>query len=95
MSVARCMREIDSQEYAYWRAYAELEPFGPAQEDLRASWQPVFYYNAHRSRSQSTLKPGDLFPSLKVDEPRVTREQFRDMFRTFAQRSKPGEKTSF
>jgi hypothetical protein len=31
----------------------------------------------HRGRNDSTLKPGDFFPSLKVDEPLLTAEHMK------------------
>lgn len=65
MSVKRCMREVDSPEFAEWMAYSMIEPFGPDREDERAGMIAALIANVNRDPK---LRPepydvDDFFPS--------------------------------
>jgi hypothetical protein len=68
---------MDSAEWLGWLAYASLEPFGPAREDLRAA-EVVCAVAASVGVRQ---KPADVFASLR--EPR-SRERERGFGMTMA-----------
>lgn len=46
-------------------AYAELEPFGPIQEDYRAAVTACLVYNANRKPGAAPKQPAEFFESLK------------------------------
>ena len=69
MSVRRAQQEIDSREFAEWLAFMELEPFGPARDDLRAGTLAALIANVNRDpHRHGPFEPADFFAELKVDE---------------------------
>lgn len=73
MTVAELGSRMSSAEFMAWVAYAELEPFGPLREDLRAGHIAALIANIARSMGKrpSTAKPSDWFPELAEPEPPV------------------------
>lgn len=72
-----------------WWAYAAVEPFGPIQEDYRAGLLTTMFHNVHRSGA--SLKPEELFPSLKVlikaaGDQKLTAEQFGEFLKAMTSR---------
>ena len=76
MSVSRCMREVDSAEFAEWMAFATWEPFGPEREDQRAGMIAALIANVNRDSSKRP-QPYD------VDDffPRYDQEQYEEAAR--------------
>lgn len=48
-----------SRELAEWRAYEQLEPFGPRREDIRAGTVAAMVYNMNRNKDAPVLEAGD------------------------------------
>jgi hypothetical protein len=69
MSVKRCRREVDSEEFAGWMAYAELEPFGPLREDERAGVIAALTANVNRDSKHKPVPfvATDFFPKHPID----------------------------
>lgn len=69
MSVKRAQREIDSPEFSEWMAYAEIEPFGPIREDLRAGQVAALIANVNRDpkTKPDAYTAEDFFPPPWVD----------------------------
>ena len=61
-----------------WMAYAQLEPFGPVQDDFRAGHLTALTFNANRKKNAKALGPEDFFPSLKAPVESDQRDR-RDM----------------
>ena len=61
------LARISSQELSEWIAYADLEPFGPLQEELRAGTITATVANTARDpkRKRKGYQPADFFYSLK------------------------------
>lgn len=57
---------MDSWEWTGWLAFAQLEPFGPLRDDLRAGAIAAAVLNAAGIRTT----PERIFPSLKESRPR-------------------------
>lgn len=68
MSVKRCMREIDSQEFAEWMAYSLYEPFGPEREDQRAGMVAALIANVNRDEKKRSepYDVEDFFPRYET-----------------------------
>lgn len=64
MSVKRCMREVDSPEFAEWMAYSTHEPFGPEREDQRAGMIAALIANVNRDTKKRSepYDVEDFFP---------------------------------
>jgi hypothetical protein len=58
---------IGQRQFAEWMEYYSLEPFGARQEDLRAGilGSIAINGNPHRGKGARSVKPEQLFPSLK------------------------------
>src|SRR2546421_220618 len=61
-TVRELLDSLDPRELSWWEIFAELEPFGPHQEELRAG---VIAALIHNQGAKQGRGPGDLFPSLK------------------------------
>lgn len=68
MSVSRCMREIDSAEFAEWMAFSMYEPFGPEREDQRAGMVAALIANVNRDSSKKSdpYTVEDFFPRYET-----------------------------
>lgn len=66
--VKELMGRIDSDEFTYWIAFYNIEPFGPMQEDLRAGYATSILYNVNRAEKSQAKSPGDFFHSLKQEK---------------------------
>jgi hypothetical protein len=62
MSVKRCQREVSSEEFSEWFAFAMLEPFGGQMEDMRAGMVAATIANCHSTKRR--FHPSDFFSSL-------------------------------
>lgn len=71
MSLKRCMREVDSAEFAEWMAYCVWEPFGPEREDQRAGMVAALIANVNRDPKQrpTPYDVEDFFP--RYGEPEI------------------------
>jgi len=58
--MARC----DSREFAEWRAFYELEPWGDDRADLRAGIVASTIANVNRGKGQKAFNPGDFMPEF-------------------------------
>jgi hypothetical protein len=69
MSVRRAQAEIDSKEFVEWQAFARLEPFGAAEDDLRFARLASLFANIHRNpkNSPSHFTPDDFMPEYDAD----------------------------
>ena len=63
MSVRAAQEEIDSAEFAEWRAYHEVDPFGEDRADLRSGIVASVVANANRTKGRA-FKPGDFMPDF-------------------------------
>lgn len=78
MSVRRARQEIDSREFADWRAYDRWEPIGPVRTDLNAATIAAAVMNARRTkRSDPLARPDEFMP--KFYRPPVRRSA-RELF---------------
>ena len=80
MTVAQLLGSIGSHELMEWEQYAQLEPFGPMIEDLRAGLAPAATINANRDPEKSKpVGPLDLYPwhnpSAKPTSPATAEER--------------------
>lgn len=59
-----------------WRAYFELEPFGPLQEDYQAGIVATILANSNRDpkKRRNPYTPQDFFPSLAAEQEQRTLE---------------------
>lgn len=71
------LRRITAAQFREWLAYFELEPFGPAREDLRAGAIAAAVYNSSlgRKKGSRAIKPSDVFENLRVAQPKQTADQ--------------------
>lgn len=65
-SVLDLMAEMDAVEWAGWRAFADLEPFGPLRDDLRAASVASITAASNGLR----VRPDEVFASLNAPRPR-------------------------
>lgn len=71
------LEEIDAEQFDHWKAFAEVEPFGPWAEDLRSSMQMA----QRAARYSKGVKPSDFMlckvSTVKAKKPsmKVLREQ--------------------
>jgi hypothetical protein len=81
------LAEMSQRQFLEWMEYYALEPFGARQEDLRAGilGSILINGNPHRRSSARTVKPQDLFPSLKDTALKVqSYEEMIDAAKRFA-----------
>ena len=74
MTVREAQDRIDAREYALWRAYYEIEPFGEERADLRAAIIAMTIANVFRGRGRS-YKAEDFMPDFDRRVRRQTNEQ--------------------
>lgn len=80
MSVKRCMREVDSAEFAEWMAYSIHEPFGPEREDQRAGMIAALIANVNRDPKQRAqpYNVEDFFPRFDTMPKEVVQPEALD-----------------
>lgn len=66
---------MSAREFHEWRAYAELEPFGPNQTDWSFGLLAALMVNTHVPSSNVPSKPEDFYPHLRPETPEQTPEQ--------------------
>lgn len=59
MSVARAQREVDSREFAEWRALDSIEPITLSRIDYAAA---IIAYMVAQTQTKSRLKPEKFLP---------------------------------
>ena len=62
MTVSRLLAELGSSELTEWQAFATMEPFGGAVDDLRAGLAPALTANMHRAEGTEAINPMDFYP---------------------------------
>lgn len=83
MSVRRAQQEIDAREFAEWKAFGQIEPFGEVRADLRAAIIATAACNAGGIKAE----PGNFMPrfdarhEMKAD---AVPEKVRDVFGAIA-----------
>ncbi len=80
--MARC----DSREFAEWRAYYELEPWGEERADLRAGIVASTIANVNRGKGKA-FSPGDFMPEFdKPIRKKQTAAEMAAVMNLFAKR---------
>jgi len=71
MTVSRLLAELGSREMTEWQAFAQLEPFGGAVDDLRAGLGPALTVNMNRTEGTEPIGPMQFYPwyDAKAPEP--------------------------
>ena len=62
--MARCQAEVDSEEFAWWLAYYQTDPFGERRADLRAATTSAVIANCNRGEKQRPFTAGDFMPDF-------------------------------
>lgn len=62
MTVRELLTRMDAAEFAEWRAFERLEPFGGWAEDYRAGLVASMLANIHRAPGKPTVEPMRFFP---------------------------------
>ena len=82
------LEEVGAGELTEWQAFAEMEPFGCAVEDLRAGLAPAVTVNINRAENTEAMSPMDFFPwqrdgtkaePVEPDTPEVLSRKLREM----------------
>jgi len=60
---------MTSSEFTHWRAYHDLESFGPIREDYRSGIVASLLYNANRKEGASAMCPMDFFEDPEPQSP--------------------------
>jgi hypothetical protein len=60
------LQHIDSEEMAWWHAYDQFEPIGPASDRYLAAMLLSVLFTVHSSK---TWKPEDFMPGRDYHEP--------------------------
>lgn len=75
---------ITARQWQEWQEFADLEPFGGVQDDLRACVTAIF---ARLAFSSSDLSPLEFFPELKrLSSREQTPEEMAEIARQWAAR---------
>ena len=72
MTVSRLLAELSSSELTEWHAFANMEPFGGAVDDLRAGLGPALTVNMNRAKDVDPIGPMAFYPwhdATKAPEP--------------------------
>ncbi len=56
------------------KAFFKINPFGPMQDDVRASYMTSILYNSNKKKGSAAKGPKDFFPSL-APAPKSEEEQ--------------------
>jgi hypothetical protein len=67
-TVREARRRCDAPEFALWRAYFEIDPWGEERADLRAGFTSAILVNAHSKKGSRRAKPTDFLLSKKAEE---------------------------
>lgn len=83
------LEEVGAGELTEWVAFAELEPFGGAVEDLRAGLGPAVTVNMNRTEDAEPVTALDFYawhkddvrsmPSVEPESPEVLAAKLRAM----------------
>ena len=69
MTVSRLLAELSSSELTEWHAFANMEPFGGAVDDLRAGLGPALTVNMNRAKDSEPIGPMTFFPWHNPEAP--------------------------
>lgn len=71
------LRRLSVKQLTEWMAFAELEPFGPGREDLRAGVLAAVTANSAfgRGKGAKSYKPSDFFETLKPPTKRMSADE--------------------
>jgi hypothetical protein len=56
---------MSSNEFAEWRAYDRINPFGERRADLRAGVVAAVVANANRGKRRKAFRPEDFMPTFE------------------------------
>ena len=62
------MAEIDAVEFAEWKAYWQINPFGEERADLRMGINTACLLNVHVPKGKRRYKPSDFMPKFERKE---------------------------
>ena len=83
MSVRECQERIDSEEFTYWQAYYNLDPFGNERGDLQAGMMAYTTAASHAGKKGKKLKFEDFVLKFQDDKKRMTDpKQIMNYFKT-------------
>ena len=74
-TVAELQLRMSSHEFAEWRAYAQIEPFGQDRSDLGAAIVAATIANVNRAENQPPFSPKDFLPDFEPREPQTWEAQ--------------------
>ncbi len=60
------MERCDSRQFAEWRAYHQIEPWGEERADLRAGIIASTIANVNRGKGQKVFTPDDFMPHFNA-----------------------------
>ena len=85
-TLQEAMSRCDSRQYAEWRAYYEVEPWGEERADLRSAIIACTIANVHRGKGKA-FEPGDFMPEFdKPAKKQQTAAEMAAVMTTFAAR---------
>jgi len=70
MSVARCMEEVDMEEFHDWSLYNQIEPIGDDRQDFLFASLQAFHYNIKRGKHTAAKTASYFLTSWSAEEPR-------------------------
>lgn len=79
MTLARLDHEMGSSELELWKAYYELEPFGPPRDNHHAAMIAALIANVHRGKGQAPYSNEDFM----LVAPEIKRKREDAEFLTF------------
>lgn len=69
MTVAELMNRISAREFAEWKAYLQIEPFGEDRDDIRSAIIACVIANCNREKGKPPFKISDFVPKFKNGQP--------------------------
>lgn len=82
-SLKECQQRVDSPEFSEWKAFYELEPFGPDRQDVGHAITATVIANAHRSSGGRPFEVSDFIPRWEPKRP-ATPDELLAKFQVFA-----------
>lgn len=61
------LQDLESEDITWWRAYAELEPFGGARDDMRSGVIAATLANVNRRKGSAPFRWDDFFLNVASD----------------------------
>jgi hypothetical protein len=79
MSLKQAQREIDAEEFQWWWAYNQLEPFGEERADLRMGILASVLANSTRGKDTPAFTPRDFMPDFNQVFRRASDEELDEL----------------